>query len=208
MAGFLYVTGNHHNSTKWLFKIIEFQVIWMIKEIIKRGRTLGVAFGITILILMLVMPVDAASGNRVWKEGMPTTYTWNSQSFAGFYYNLDENLGTEKLTISDIKSTIDEGDLTYSTMPIEVEFEYSRFGKYQVIGFMADKYFAGYTQKSVISDNDAISTLGRNQLHKVLLDDEEKRIINEGGTLTLKDGYVLKMTEVDISAGPGQVWRT
>ncbi len=188
--------------------IIQLQVIQMITERLFRRKALNLVIGITIFLLMLVMPVDAASGNRIWKEGMPTTYTWNSQSFAGFYYNLDENLGTEKLTISDIKSTIDEGDLTYSTMPIEVEFEYSRFGKYQVIGFMADKYFAGYTQKSVISDNDAISTLGRNQLHKVLLDDEEKRIINEGGTLTLKDGYVLKMTEVDISAGPGQVWVT
>jgi len=173
-----------------------------------RRKPLNLVIGITIFLLMLIGPVDAASGNRIWKEGMPTTYTWNSQSFAGFYYYLDENLGTEKLTISDIKRTIDEGDLTYSTMPIEVEFEYSRFGKYQVIGFMADKYFAGYTENSVISDYDAISTLGQSQLHKVLLDDDEKRIINEGGTLTLKDGYVLKMTEVDISAGPGQVWVT
>ncbi len=180
----------------------------MITERLFRRKALNLVIGITIFLLMLIGPVDAASGNRVWKEGMPTTYTWNSHSFAGFYYNLDENLGTEKLTISDIKRTIEEGKLTYLTMPIEVEFEYSRFGKYQVIGFMADKYFAGYTQNSVISDNDAISTLGKSQLHKVLLDDEEKRIINEGGTLTLKDGYVLKMTEVDISAGPGQVWVT
>ncbi|MFH0904748.1 MAG: S-layer protein domain-containing protein [Methanobacteriota archaeon] len=181
----------------------------MITDKFFRRKALNLVIGITIFLLIFIGTVDAAaSGNRVWKEGMPTTYTWNSHSFAGFYYNLDENLGTEKLTISDIKRTIDEGDLTYSTMPIEVEFEYSRFGKYQVIGFMADKYFAGYTSNSVISGNDVISTLGKSQLHKVLLDDEEKRVINEGGTLTLKDGYVLKMTEVDISAGPGQVWVT
>lgn len=183
-------------------------VIQMKAEKLFRRKALYSVIGITIILLMLIGPVDAASGNRVWKEGMSTTYTWNSHSFAGFYYNLDENLGTEKLTITDIDRTIEEGDLTYTTMPIEVNFEYSKFGKYQVIGFMADKYFAGYTRNSVISGNDVISTLGKSQLHKVLLDDEEKRVINEGGTLTLKEGYVLKMTEVDISAGPGQVWVT
>ncbi len=180
----------------------------MIKENINRGRTFGVSIGITVLILMLVMPVDAASGNRVWEQGMPTEYTWDSHSFAGFYYNLDENLGTEELTIRNIKRTINRGDLTYKTLPIEVEFEYYGFGRYQVIGFMADKYFAGYTRNSVISSNEAISVLGSSQLHKVLLDDEEKRVINEGGTMTFKEGYVLKMTEVDISAGPGQVMVT
>ena len=178
----------------------------MIAEKPFRRKSLILLIGITIF--LLIGPVDAASGNRVWKEGMPSTYTWNSHSFAGFYYNLDENLGTEKLTITDIDRTIEEGDLTYTTMPIEVDFEYPRFGKYQVIGFMADKYFAGYTSESETSGNDAISLLGKNQLHKVLLDDEEKKVINEGGTLTLKEGYVLKMTEVDISGGPGQIWVT
>jgi len=174
-----------------------------------RSKALKLVIGITILLLLLLTgPVDAASGNRIWKEGMPTTYTWDSHSFAGFYYNLDENLGTEELTITGIKRTIGRGDLTYTSMPIEVEFEYFGFGRYQVIGFMADKYFGGYTRNSIISGKETISTLGSSQLHKVILDDEEKRIINEGGTLTLKDGYVLKMTEVDISAGPGQVWVT
>ncbi len=180
----------------------------MVKEKHIRSKAFKIVAGITIFFILLIGQADAASGNRIWKEGMPTTYTWDSTSFSGFYYNLDENLGTEELTITDIKRTIDRGDLTYTTMPIEVEFEYSRFGRYQVIGFMADKYFAGYTSSSVISGKDRISTLGSNQLHKVLLDDDEKRVINEGGTMTLKEGYVLKMTEVDISAGPGQVMVT
>lgn len=180
----------------------------MVKEKHIISKAFKIVAGITIVLLLLIGQADAASGNRVWKEGMPTTYTWNSHSFAGFYYNLDENLGTEELTITDIKRTIYPGDLTYTTMPIEVEFEYPGFGRYQVIGFMADKYFAGYTSNSVISGKETISTLGSSQLHKVILDDDEKRVINEGGTLTLKEGYVLKMTEVDISAGPGQVWVT
>ena len=180
----------------------------MVKEYICKRRTFGIAIGIILILLSAGLAGAAESGNRIWQEGMPSPYTWTSSSFAGFYYNLNDNLGTEELTIYSISRSIAKGNLVYTTRPMEVNFDYSGFGKYQVIGFMADKYFAGYTSRSVISNNDAISLLSSSQLHKVILDDGDKRVINEGGTLTLKEGYVLKMTEVDISAGPGQVWVT
>ncbi|HEY9204862.1 MAG TPA: S-layer protein domain-containing protein [Candidatus Methanoperedens sp.] len=183
----------------------------MVKINVHRGPALLIASVIIMLVLLLGAHPGAAvpdSGNRIWdgSKHMPTTYTWNSYSFAGFYYNLDDNLGTEELTISNIRRSIGEGDLHYTTSPIEVNFDYSGFGKYQVIGFMADRYFAGYTTKSAVSNYESKSALSSNQLHRVLLDDESKRVVSEGGTLTLKEGYVLKMKEVDISAGPGQVW--
>ncbi|HLB71536.1 MAG: S-layer protein domain-containing protein [Candidatus Methanoperedens sp.] len=181
----------------------------MVYENGDEGHSLRIAVGIILFILLLTGTAGAAgSGNRIWDEskGMDRTYTWNAYSFAGFYYNLNDNLGTEELTISNIKRTIARGDISYKTSPIEVSFDYSGFGKYQVIGFMADKYFAGYTRNSVTSNRETKSLLDSKQLHKVLLDEEEKRIASEGGTLTLKEGYVLKMKEVDISAGPGQIW--
>ncbi|NJD78475.1 MAG: S-layer protein [Candidatus Methanoperedens sp.] len=183
----------------------------MVKKSICEGHALGIAIWIILIVFLLTGTAGAAlseTGNRVWdgSKGMSTTYTWNSYSFAGFYYNLNDNLGTEELTIRNIKRNIAEGNIQYRTSPIEVSFDYSGFGKYQVIGFMADKYFAGYTKNSVVSDNTVKSTLGSSQLHKVLLDDEEKRVVSEGSTMTLKEGYVLKMKEVDVSAGPGQVW--
>ncbi|MDL5503904.1 MAG: S-layer protein domain-containing protein, partial [Candidatus Methanoperedens sp.] len=121
----------------------------------------------------------------------------------------DDNLSTEELSISNINPVtraIAKGDMTYKTSPIEVNFVYSPFGSYQVIGFMADKYFAGYTANSTISKNRKISTIGSGQLQKVLLDDEDQRVVSEGGTLTLAEGYVLKAKEVDIGGGPRQVW--
>ena len=48
-------------------------------------------------------------------------------------------------------------------------------------------------------------TLGKNQLHRVLIDDDTKRIVSSGSTLTLKEGYVLKMKDIDIGAGQGQI---
>lgn len=176
-------------------------------------RVLGTALGIMIFLLFADLAAADTSqfGNRLWDgtKGMSNqTYKWNAYSFAGFYYDIDANLTTEELTINNIKRTIAQSDVNYNTSPQEVGFDYSPFGKYEVVGFMAGKYFAGYTANSSISKNKAISTIGSSQLHKVLLDDEDRRVIAEGGTLTLKEGYFLKLTAVDIGPAPGQVWIT
>ncbi len=179
------------------------------------GSAFGIATGIAILLALLLAGGAVADssqfGNRLWdgtKNMSNATYIWNSFSFAGFYYDLDDNLTTEELTINNIKRTIAEGDVSYKTSPAEVSFDYSAFGKYQVIGFMAGKYFAGYTRNSSISGNKEISTIGSGQLHRVLLDDEDRRVVSEGGTFTLKEGYVLRLKEIDIGAGPRQIWLT
>ncbi len=147
----------------------------------------------------------------------PATDEWTPMNFGqnvgkksiGFYYDIDDDIGTEKFTIDGniTGRSISKGQLTYSTSPQEVSFNHDDFGSYSVIGFMADKYFAGYTENSTI-DNDAKSAIGSGQLHKVLLDDDEQRVIAVGSTLTLKDGYTLKAKEIDVGVGTGQIWVT
>jgi S-layer protein (TIGR01567 family) len=148
---------------------------------------------------------EYGTGNRIWdgSKDMNTNYTWTPHSFAGFYYDIDNNLSSEELRINDIKRLIDVGDIVYTTSPQEVKFGYTNFGKYQVIGFMADKYFAGYKNSTIpgpTSSFDDISTLSQGQLHKVLIDDDSKRTISVGGTIALQDGYVLKATDIDLNA--------
>ncbi|MDD4653075.1 MAG: S-layer protein domain-containing protein, partial [Methanothrix sp.] len=89
--------------------------------------------------------------NRIWREGDPLEYTWTPQSFSGFFYDLKNDVGTEKLNVKLQKSgrAIDSGDLTYSTNAQETDFDFSDWGSYQVMGFMADKYFAGYKANDV-----------------------------------------------------------
>jgi S-layer protein (TIGR01567 family) len=130
----------------------------------------------------------------------------------GFYYDLDDGIGSERLNLTSISgSSINDQGLTYSTSPDEVKFTYTKFGRYQVIGFMADKYFAGYTSNTGISDSSKIitrpttdfdgkSALANGALHKVLIDDDTKRTISVGGTIALKEGYVLKATDIDLNA--------
>ncbi|MFH0904934.1 MAG: S-layer protein domain-containing protein, partial [Methanobacteriota archaeon] len=136
-----------------------------------------------------------------------TPSEWTPLSFEGFYYNIDEDIGTEKLTItrsSDTSRSVGENNVVYSTSSAQVSHKYSGLGKYDVIGFMAEKYFAGY-EVGLISDK-VISTMGRNQLHKVLIDDDTQRVIYAGSTLTLNEGYVLKIKDVNMGAGTAEVW--
>ncbi|TAN36824.1 MAG: S-layer protein, partial [Candidatus Methanoperedens sp.] len=172
------------------------------------GRTFRIAiaiFAVLFFTLNIVAADSNQSGNRVWDQSTNMSnesYTWNSFSFAGFYYDLDNNLSTEELTINNIKRTIAQSDISYTTSPIEVSFDYSDFGKYQVIGFMADKYFAGYTANSTVTGNKEKSTIGNGILLKVLLDNSDRRVVSQGSSFTLNEGYVLKVTEIDIGGAP------
>jgi hypothetical protein len=56
-----------------------------------------------ILALLLTTPAGFAAGNVEINGAVATLgeseFTWNSQNFAGFYYDLDKNIGTEQGTI-------------------------------------------------------------------------------------------------------------
>ncbi|MGB8216786.1 MAG: S-layer protein domain-containing protein [Candidatus Methanoperedens sp.] len=156
-------------------------------------------------------PMTFFRGNRIWDGGRPDLfslkYTWNPMSFSGFYYDINSDVGNENLTMtmnSYTDRTINAGNIVYDTAPEEVKFGYTGFGSYQVIGFMADKYFAGYTANTLpsnpITPVVAKSALAQGQLHKVLMDDDTKRTISVGGTLALQEGYVLKAVDIDLSA--------
>ncbi|GFO97435.1 S-layer-related duplication domain protein, partial [groundwater metagenome] len=134
-----------------------------------------------------VHPRTYKTGNRIWdgSKGMGPTYTWDAYSFSGFYYNLKDDLGTEEITISNINDrSIAKGEIQYTTSPREVSFEHKDFGRYEVIGFMADKYFAGYKNTTPPKATESVGTksaLSSGQLHKVLIDDDTKRTVSEGG---------------------------
>jgi S-layer protein (TIGR01567 family) len=141
-------------------------------------------------------------------EWTPYNFGMNiGKTSIGFYYDLDDGIGNESLRLAeplDGSRTINDGNLLYATTPQEVSFGYSGFGSYDVIGFMAEKYFAGYTANSnppnPTTAIKASSVLAQGQLHKVLIDDDTQRTISLGGTLTLQEGYVLKAKDIDTSA--------
>lgn len=138
--------------------------------------------------------------DRIWREGISAdVYTWTPQSFSGFFYDLKNDVGTEKLTVRLQKSgrSIDSGDLTYSTDSQDTDFEYSNWGSYQVIGFMADKYFAGYKANDVF-DSDR-SLINDGQLRRVLIDSDSESTITTGSVLAMEEGYELRIRQIDLN---------
>ncbi|MDO9097876.1 MAG: S-layer protein domain-containing protein, partial [Candidatus Methanoperedens sp.] len=156
--------------------------------------------------LWTVRPRSYETGNRIWDstKEMNLTYTWNPMSFYAFYYDVDNNVGNESLKIildSNTDRNIQENTLVYSTAPENVSFKYKKWGFYNVVGFMAEKYFAAYTAgtSTEITGGSPKSTIGSKQLHKILMDDDTSRAVYAGSTLTLSEGYVLKIKDVDIT---------
>lgn len=147
-------------------------------------------------------PQGYFTGSRIWEEGMNTTYLWNAQSFTGFHYDIDDGLSTETLTITGIDRTIDEDAIVYETMIREVRFDCSKWGQYGVIGFMAEKYFAGYNADT---DNDitddSISLVSNKMLSKVLIDEDRDYALPTGASVQLEEGYKLKIRQLDVNGG-------
>ncbi|MDI3486259.1 MAG: hypothetical protein PWQ50_1479, partial [Methanolobus sp.] len=142
------------------------------------------------------------TGDRIWDVNANQSddyYIWDAKSFSGFFYDLESGLSSENMTISNIDRSLGDGDIVYQTRPVETDFEHSDWGSYQVIGFMAEKYFAAYTDKTDIDDVDEVSMMSSGQLSKILLDDDDKESVFSGSSLILEDGYELNVVEVDVN---------
>lgn len=143
---------------------------------------------------------DSKTGDRIWDgNNQSDDYTWTSLSYSGFYYDLDSGLGSEEMKINNIGNTIDAEDLVYTTKPIETDFEYGKWGSYQVIGFMAEKYFAGFQEENTSVVDDDVSLIKEGVLSRVLIDSDERESVYTGSSLELEEGYSLNIAEVDVN---------
>jgi len=154
---------------------------------------------------------ELSTTDRIWREGKnPNPYTWDYQTYSGFFYDLDDDVGTETLTVELGESgdgydrEIDEGELTYETEAVSIEFEFDDWGNYHVIGFMAQKYFAGYIETNEDVVDEEISLLDEEELREVLIDDDEEYTVDTGSVLPLEDGYEARIKEIDLDGN--KVW--
>ena len=134
-------------------------------------------------------------------------FEWNPQNFAGFYYDLNRDVGTEVLT-----ATLKDGKLsgsypyglTYQTTAQMNDFAFEDWGSYNVIGFMGEKYFAGYldtagsTDDRLFEASGSKNVLSKNELIKLLIDDDTEKTVTTDTPLTLQDGYVLSIDSIDM----------
>jgi S-layer protein (TIGR01567 family) len=131
---------------------------------------------------------------------------WTPTNFAGFFYDIDDAVGTEELVVTGVSTSsrgIEEGDLQYNTSIQQILYEGSFDSetetiadsefpdRYPVIGFFAEKY--------VSLDDDSADELVR-----LLLDNDDKYTLRTGSALELPNGYELTAKQIDVEGD--KVW--
>jgi S-layer protein (TIGR01567 family) len=158
-----------------------------------------------------------------FRNGIPNleaddSFTWNTQNFAGFFYDIKNDLGKEELKLTltgdvnnpNVPKNKLSGDAPrgaiYTTTAQKKAFERKLWGSYNVIGFMAEKYFAGYNLGVSEEDGSNIfyaqstdkNSLSDEQLEKILIDNKDEMTVTSGTPLKLQAGYELAIKAIDI----------
>ncbi len=149
---------------------------------------------------------------------------WTPQSFAGFFYDLKDNLGKEQLKITSIginNDTIPEKALVYSTQAEPKQLKvvkeayngsgatassaglervgttaFSSNGEYYVLGWQAETY---------VAMNGKVDKLA-----KLIIEHgtsaSEKKTLTVGETWDIGNGWTLSAQAIDAKASPRQAW--
>jgi S-layer protein (TIGR01567 family) len=144
--------------------------------------------------------------------------TWNYYTFPGFYYDLDNDIGTETLSFqllphdsnnytAILSDQIDEGirGAIYETKAFNNTFSFDLWGQYDKIDFLGKDYFAGYNSSvwsgevaPVLYNKSKNRSLMQNgQLSEILWDDNTENTIDSSTPLDLDEGYRLAIKALD-----------
>jgi S-layer protein (TIGR01567 family) len=128
---------------------------------------------------------------------------WTSSNFAGFYYDLDANVSSETLVVTESDRDIAVKGVVYTTTIQNVTFEDGTYlaeydidgdtglaGEYDKIGFFAEEYVP-------IAGNPDI-------LSKLIVDSDDKMTLRVGQTVELGDGFAITPKQIDVEGN--KVW--
>lgn len=117
------------------------------------------------------------------------SFSWNPRNFAGFDYDMNEDLGRE-----EIITTIDDGNIlgvVYTTESQQKSFDFAEWGKYDAISFLGGRCLAGYEQDSLLGvDSDSVMNFGK--IGWILLDSSEPFLIADGSELILEEDVMAR----------------
>jgi S-layer protein (TIGR01567 family) len=140
-----------------------------------------------------------------------------SIGFNGFFYDIDEDLGTEKLIVNIINGNRIDGfssppGLIYETANESKRFEFRDWGRYSTLGFMGQNYFVGYNSIPINGNEPYLfrasehkNVLDSQILLKVLIDSDSTRLFSGKMPLKLKEGYELELRSVDLTSKKANV---
>jgi S-layer protein (TIGR01567 family) len=163
-------------------------------------------FAILLVMSFIAIPIHAV---EIRGAVASADSTWNSQNFMGFYYDIEDDIGTETLstTLWDNKLSGDSPyGVKYETTTQSKEFKFEDWGAFKVMGFLTERYFAGYvenrndTEKNILfKESTDENSLRSEQLETILLDSKNEIIVTPNTPLKLAEGYELVIKYIDNS---------
>ena len=160
------------------------------------------------LLLATAMVVGAMDNVEIRGQVATDSFEWHAQNFAGFYYDIDDDLGTEMITttITDGTKLQEPNGIAYTTTVQKNDFDFADWGFYNVIGFQAKQYFAGYVNDENVDDANEIlfkestdeNSLSDEQLEAILMDNDDEMTVTSGTPLKMGEGYELAIKSIDI----------
>src|SRR5512137_531570 len=166
----------------------------------------AITFTSMVLLVATAMVVGAVDNVEVRGHVATDSDSWNANNFAGFYYDLKNDIKSEELTttITDGNKLMEPDGVKYTATAMPKDFEFEDWGQYKVIGFMGEKYFAGYLDKPDTTDDVLFekstdeNVLSDEQLLKILYDDDAEMTVTSGTPLKMEGGYELGIKSIDI----------
>lgn len=156
--------------------------------------------------------------------------TWNSATFPGFFYDIDNDISTEQLSLylsnatSDRATLSDQVDasglrgLIYTSSAADKSFKFKSWGQYKAIGFLGDEYFAAYdgtvsdfmkkfnqSYAYIYEKSKNANLLTNEQISKVLMDTDSQVTISSDSPLRLEEGYILAVKSADVNGNKVQL---
>ena len=89
--------------------------------------------------------------------------------------------------------------IVYRTYAQENAFKCRDWGSYYSIAFLGEKYFSGYIGRRYVlsSSSEDRNLMETGQISMVLIDSDKENLINRGSSIALKQGYELRINEID-----------
>ncbi|WMW26243.1 S-layer protein domain-containing protein [Methanolobus sediminis] len=124
---------------------------------------------------------------------------WTPANFAGFWYDINDDIGSEQLAVTEISGrVIPEGTLRYNATIVQNEYaaNFAAEGAgyqytYPLIGFLGEDYVS-------------VSDSAPDELVKLLVDNDNKYTLRTGSALELAGGYELTAKQIDVEGD--KVW--